>query len=120
MTTTIWVSAGTKAELKKLKAHHGLKSVDDVISMLISEREDPRDMDSGVRSDEEPPLEPQQKRKKLVREPLFSFQELADRHEMMEYYTGFPEAHVRLLIKRLQEVITIPFRFRPPHWRLPC
>ena len=104
MEVTVKVLSSTREKLKSLKKNLGLKSVDAVINHLLKP---PVDAEEEERADESEPSEAQErppKRKKLVRAPLYSFELLVERHEMIEYYTGFPEQHVRLLVRRLQEV----------------
>ena len=101
---TIEVSAGTRDALKKLKKDLSLKSMDEVINHLIDPPSAPREEAACSSSEESGGEAPQKRRKKNVREPLFSFDQLADRHEMLEYYTGFDESAIRPLITRLDEV----------------
>jgi len=104
MPTTVKVSADTKKKLKKLKKTLKLKSADDVIIHLL-EHPSPSDASNGSESssscDQE---EAPKRRKKNVRDPLFSFEELVEREGMLEYYTGLDRSTVELVIKRLDEV----------------
>lgn len=104
METHVKVKATTREKLNSLKASLGLKSVDDVIQELLSRPTRCEDGPSSNPSDEEPLDEPAQKRKKLVREPLFSYESLADRDGMLEYYTGLDSHAFGLLLRRLEEV----------------
>jgi hypothetical protein len=61
--------------------------------------------EDGSNSDEEEEEEEEgRRRKRNVREPLFSWEVLEERAEMLEYYTGFSKDDVKVLINRLQEV----------------
>jgi hypothetical protein len=101
---TIEVDAQTRDALKKLKNELGLKNMDEVINHLMSPHSASREEAASSSSEDGGGEAPQKKRKKHVREPLFSFEDLAERHEMLEYYTGFDESAIRLLIRRLGEV----------------
>jgi hypothetical protein len=98
---TIEVSADTRDALKKLKKDLSLKNMDEVINHLIDPPSASGEEAASSSSEDSGGEAPQKKRKKNVREPLFSFEQLADRHEMLEYYTGFDESAIRLLIERL-------------------
>jgi hypothetical protein len=111
MTTHVKVAHSTMELLKNLKISGGHKSVDAVIISLIN---------GGVESGEESPSslsdvdgEPEEnrRRKRNVREPLFSWEVLLERHEMLEYYTGFNKDDVKVLIDRLEEVRVEDFLF---------
>jgi predicted CopG family antitoxin len=103
-TKQIKVKNETLEKLKNLKEKKKLKSIDIVIQHLISNVEEPNEEDFSIDREEEVEEMPQGGRKMNVREPLFTFEKLVDRHEMMEYYTGFDESAVRILILKLQEV----------------
>lgn len=104
MSTTVWISPATKAELKILKASLGLKSMDAVLQHLLTLLGAAGAPVEPSGSDESEQGAAREGRKKLVRKPLFSFEKLIDRHEMLEYYTGLDESGVRLLIRRFMEV----------------
>jgi len=98
------VSLATLEKLKSLKVSLTLKNMDEVINHLIDPPSASREEAASSSSEDGGGEAPQKKRKKNVREPLFSFEDLAERHEMLEYYTGFDESAIRLLIRRLDEV----------------
>ncbi len=91
-------------ELKKRVQASAHKSVDAFLHSVLfpqsSESEEAGSSSSGANEEEVP----QKRRKKNVREPLFSLEILAERHEMLEYYTGMKLAAVKLVVKRLREV----------------
>jgi hypothetical protein len=102
--TTITVSSSSAEIWKKLKARFKAKSSDALMLILANVQpfvEEDVLSSSGASDESEPP---QKKRRKNVREPLFSFEELAERHEMLKYYTGLDKAAIDLLVKRLEEV----------------
>lgn len=45
---------------------------------------------------------PEKKRRVDVRKPLYSFEVLKERRDMLEYYTGLDESTLRMLIDRLE------------------
>ena len=104
MTTHVKVSKVTLDALKKVKEDSGLRSIDAVVQRLLNPPSESDVSDLSGSSEEGGGEAPQKKRKKNVREPLFSFEDLTERHEMLEYYTGFDESAIRLLIRRLDEV----------------
>ena len=98
------VSADTLQELKNLKSSLGLKSMDEVIQSLLHPPSDSSEGDESSSSSEPEDDGGQRKRKRLVRDPLFSFEELSEREGMIEYYTGMTREAVDLVIRRLGEV----------------
>ena len=104
MTQQVKVSTVTLDALKKLKKDHSLKSIDAVMQRLLNPPSESNVSDLSDSSEASASEAPQKKRKKHVREPLFSFEDLAERDKMLEYYTGFDESAIRLLIRRLGEV----------------
>lgn len=104
MSTTLRVTEATKQELKNLKTSLGLGSVDDVIHHLLTRQSSAVEEPSGDSGVADKGGEPPRKRRRDVRPPLFSFDILTERREMLEYYTGFGEEAVQLLVERLSEV----------------
>ena len=109
--TTIEVSALTRDTLKKLKKELSLKNMDEVINHLINPPSASMEEVASSSSEVDGGEAPQKRRKKNVREPLFSYEELADRHEMLEYYTGFDKDAIDILIKHFEEVKKLFFFF---------
>lgn len=108
MSTHVKVSEEVRAKLKSLKGTLGLRSVDAVIEHLLSPP--PSSVEHVSEGDDaaDVPAVPQKRRKKNVRPPLFSFSALADRAGMLEYYTGFDEIQLRMLIGHVNEVMQPP------------
>lgn len=102
--THLKVSAETHAMLKELKKETKAKSVDAVIHELLSRPIGGAAQDGGSGSEPEARPEAANKRKKNVRDALYSFEILLDRPEMLEFYTGFDKGQVERLIKWLTEV----------------
>ncbi len=105
--TTVDVRASTLAELKDLKKNKreiNAKSIDDVIKWLLDKHLDQGDADGVAGMEEEEADGPQQKRKRNVRDPLYSLEILSEREGMLEYLTGFDHSEVGLLVKRFGEV----------------
>jgi len=99
MSTTVKISDASKKKLKKLKEDLKLRSVEAVIIYLLkypsaSDASDRSDSSSSSEEEEAP-----KKRKKNVRGPLFSFEEIDEREGMLEYYTGMSRSAVKLVIK---------------------
>lgn len=98
------VSSETLEKLKKLKKDLNLKSIDIVIQHLLaclegSDKGAAEDLDS-----EEEVQGPEKRRKINVRPPLFSFEILEDRPEMLEFYTGYDKKRILMLTHRLAQV----------------
>jgi hypothetical protein len=110
-TKTIEVSAETHKMLKDLKRDSSHKNMDSVIQSLLSDPPEPMEEDSGEEQEHEEPAEPARKRRKDVRLPLFSFEILEGRRDMMEYYTGFSREQVILIIKTCAKVPFLSFFF---------
>lgn len=96
------VTSETREELKKLKEHLGLPSADSVIQHLFA---------NSKRAGEPPEVDyspaaggggAEKKRRVDVREPLYSFEVLKERRDMLDYYTGLDESTLRMLIDRLE------------------
>lgn len=111
--TTVTLSSATLEKLKKLKKDLSLKSMDALMEYLLSLPRDPvpevaEEDDSGNEWEA-----PGKKRKKNVRPPLYSMIALAERPDMLEFYTGFNLATIELLIRTLEEVgrLTLLFFF---------
>ena len=102
--TTISVSHASSEIFKKLKARFNAKSADELILALADVQPGEEDELSSLSSESLEQEAPQKRRKKNVREPLFSFELLADRPEMLEYYTGFDASAIKCLSERLGEV----------------
>jgi hypothetical protein len=101
-TIQVTVSDETRAELKKLKGELGLSSVDSVIKRLLAgfrRSGEPSDADPSPAVDA---AGPEKKRRIDVREPLYSFEVLKERRDMLEYYTGLDESTLHMLMKRLE------------------
>ncbi len=96
------VASETRVELNNLKEELGLPSVDSVIQRLLASfqlaeaRFDAEPSPGGDRA------ERGKKRRVDVRKPLYSFELLAERRDMLEYYTGLDESAFRELLRRLQ------------------
>ena len=96
------VSDATRAELKKLKSELKLPNVDSVIQRLLAsdrQAEEPPDVEH---SPDFGAAGPEKKRRIDVREPLYSFDTLKERRDMLEYYTGLDESTLRMLMDRLK------------------
>ena len=76
--TTIKVSTETRDALKQLKRDLGLKNMDGVINHLFGSHSASIKEAASRSSEEDGGEDPQKKRKKNVREPLFSFKDLTD------------------------------------------
>lgn len=105
MTTTIKVSESTVEKLKNLKLSLRLPSLDAVIIHLVSPSSLLSDSESPLGDAADAVLPPQEGRKINVRPPLFSYAELADRPEMLDFYTGFNEKQLCMLTTHLAKVI---------------
>jgi len=98
------VSSETLEKLKKLKKDLSLKSIDAVIQHLLACREG-SDKDAAEELDSEEEVQgPEKRRKKNVRDPLFSFKILEDRPEMLEFYTGYDGKRILMITDRLAQV----------------
>lgn len=109
----VTVSSDTLKKLKTRKDKLGLKSMDALLAHLLSPPSESGEEVSSSVGEDEARGAPPRKRKKNVREPLFSFEELINRHEMLEYYTGLDKCAFELLVKRLGEVRTVVSFFPP-------
>jgi hypothetical protein len=70
-----------------------------LLGVLAPEKDAAHDLDS-----EEEVQGPEKRRKKNVRDPLFSFKILAERPEMLEFYTGYDGKRILMLTDRLAQV----------------
>ena len=118
------LSDAVNDELKKQVKASEHKTVDAFLSSLFFPNLADSEGAPSSSSEESGGEAPQKKRKKNVREPLFSFEDLAERDKMLEYYTGFDESAIRLLIRRLGEVgkpffFSFFFLFSSPATMLP-
>lgn len=113
--TTVTISAASKIVWEKLKKKFSAKSADALIlefekrllGVLAPEKDAAHDLDS-----EEEVQGPEKRRKKNVRDPLFSFKILAERPEMLEFYTGYDGKRILMLTDRLAQVhISLSFLF---------
>ena len=91
-------------EVEKLKKDLSLKNMDALMEYLLSLPRDPvpevvEEDDSGNEWEA-----PGKKRKKNVRPPLYSMIALAERPDMLKFYTGFNLETIELLIRTLEEV----------------
>ena len=110
-TKQIKVDAQTHALLQKLKAVYGVKSFDEVIQRAVSDAADDEPSSESDGSAADSPREPLQKRKKLVRPALVSFDKMAERDGMLRFETGLDEGAIRLVMERLREVRRCPLFF---------
>jgi len=102
--TTITVSSETREKLKNVKSDLGLKNMDALMQYLLSLSRGSLLQVADESAGEGERSEPQKKRKINVQPPLYTMDILAERPEMLEYYTGFSRGHIDLLVKRLDEV----------------
>ncbi len=97
------VTADVHEKLKKRKAALGLSSIDAVIQQLLEPQPiavEDAPVDGRDGNDGEVPA---RRRRRDVREPLYSLDILDARRGMLEYYTGFDRPAVELLIRRIEE-----------------
>jgi len=106
MRTHISVSNEIHKKLNNLKASLGLRSVDAVVEHLIALSEHESEHVSADSSNVEGLDEAVRRRRIDVRDPLYSFEILAARRGMLDYYTGFDRPAIELLIRRIGEVCT--------------
>ncbi len=106
MATHVKVTKVTRDKLKILKRDLKAPSVGAVIAGLLDPPASEAEESSASGSDAEGRDEPVKRRRKDVREPLYSYEALAERRGMLQYYTGFDQNTVDLLIRRIREVRT--------------
>ena len=102
--TTIEVSPGTAEKLKEEKISRRLKSLDAVIQTFL-----PHPQGGGEEAHAEAPVQDdspgeKKKRKKNVRDPLYSSELIDEREGMLKHLTGFERPEVEKLTKRFKEV----------------
>ena len=102
--TTVSISFASSEILKTLKKRFNVKSYDALVQRLQDIQPSSEEESSSSSSDDEARPGPEKRRKINVREPLFSFDVLDERHEMLEYYTGMDRETFKVLLKRLEEV----------------
>lgn len=114
MRTQVNVQSATREKLKDLRASLGLKSVDDVIWHLVRAFEGEDQEPAVDNSDSDGRDTPPRRRKINVREPLYTFDVMAEREGMLEYYTGFDRLSIQLLSQRMEEVCSASSFFCSP------
>lgn len=110
-TTTVKVSAGTKEKLKKEKKKRRLKSVDEVISVIVDELNESDREDEVEEEPENNEDRPRQRRKKLVRDAFYTYEAVAERDGMVQYLTSLTVSEVDMVISRFQEMVQHSFSF---------
>lgn len=110
-TTTVKVSVGTKEKLKKEKKKRRLKSVDEVISVIVDELNESDREDEVEEEPENNEDRPRQRRKKLVRDAFYTYEAVAERDGMVQYLTSLTVSEVDMVISRFQEMVQHSFSF---------
>ncbi len=100
------IDQATHEVLKNVKEQLGLKKLGDVMRVLADHYLGRSPAPGSDDEEGEDAGEPEKSRKINVREPLYSFEVLAKRRGMLEYYTGFDRPAIDLLIRRVGEVRT--------------
>jgi hypothetical protein len=105
--TTVTIGAASKIVWEKLKKKFSAKSADALIlefeKQLLGILEPGKDAAEELDSEEEV-QGPEKRRKKNVRDPLFSFKILEERPEMLKFYTGYDGKRILMITDRLAQV----------------
>ena len=102
--STIDVERTLLEKLKKLKADNGLKTTSDAVKLLLDHYSGRGQVVASDDDEGDDSGEPEKRRKINVMPPLYSLNIMEERHEMVEYYTGFDVPTVELLIRQFSEV----------------